>query len=295
MDLIHPAEISGKIMTLLDQAKEEFIIISPYNNITYWRKLLTRIQKAQERGVRITWYTRANVRDNSLELIRGLGIEPIEVENLHCKLYLNESKAVVTSMNLSQVSDNASLDIGYYITEPDKYTELKDFVKTYIEIRKDDLLQYIKPKIHSPTKTFFEILQIELKSLPKRNYDITMVSKDMIAIDNFVYEGMELRFERRGIYFRVDFRINQEYQIRDAIYNLMEARKSSLTKIYSNIQFGSQMKRLKFDIQLFNSHHPDDLGVNEFNILWPHIIKIIKLLKDELNQNSYKNLVYKIQ
>lgn len=36
-------------MTLLDQAKKEFIIISPYNNITYWRKLLTRIKKAQER------------------------------------------------------------------------------------------------------------------------------------------------------------------------------------------------------------------------------------------------------
>ena len=293
MDLIQPAEISGKIMTLLDQAKEEFIIISPFNNITYWRKLLTRIIKAQERGVRITWYIRAKVVDNNIELIRSLGIEPIEIENLHCKLYMNENKAVVTSMNLTQGSDNSSLDIGYFVSEPEKYAELKDFVKTHIEIKKSDLLQNLKPKIHSPEKSFFEILQIDLKSLRLRNYDIKLVSKDMLAIDNFVYKGMELRFERRGIYFRVDFRINQDTQIRDTIYNLMEARKSSLTKIYPNIEFGSQMKRLKFDLQLFKDKNLNDLGINEFNILWPHFIKIIKLLEDELNQNLYKSLVYK--
>lgn len=39
MELIQPAEISGKIMTLIDQAKEELIIVSPYNKFTYWKKL----------------------------------------------------------------------------------------------------------------------------------------------------------------------------------------------------------------------------------------------------------------
>ncbi len=36
MELIQPAEISGKIMTLIDQAKEVIIIVSPYNKFTYW-------------------------------------------------------------------------------------------------------------------------------------------------------------------------------------------------------------------------------------------------------------------
>ena len=101
MELIQPAEISGKIMTLIDQAKEQLIIVSLYNKFTYWKKLTQRIDKAKQRGVKIKWYIRKNV-ENNVEQIRQIGIEPIEIENLHCKLYLNEQNAVVTSMNLHE-------------------------------------------------------------------------------------------------------------------------------------------------------------------------------------------------
>ncbi len=50
-------------------------------------------------------------------------ITPIEIENLHCKLYLNEKNAVVTSMNLHEYSDSSSIDIGYFITEKNHYQE----------------------------------------------------------------------------------------------------------------------------------------------------------------------------
>lgn len=130
MELIQPAEISGKIMTLIDQAKEEIIIVSPYNKFTYWKKLTQRIDKAKQRGVIIKWYIRKNV-ENNVEQIRQIGIEPVEIENLHCKLYLNEQNAVVTSMNLHEYSDTSSIDIGYLITEEEKYKELTDFIDIY--------------------------------------------------------------------------------------------------------------------------------------------------------------------
>ncbi|WP_423147899.1 hypothetical protein [Rubrolithibacter danxiaensis] len=33
MELVQPAEISGKIMTIIDEAENELILISPYNKI----------------------------------------------------------------------------------------------------------------------------------------------------------------------------------------------------------------------------------------------------------------------
>lgn len=47
MKLIKPAEISAKIMTLIDEADKQLIVVSPYNNISGWNKLLIRIKEAQ--------------------------------------------------------------------------------------------------------------------------------------------------------------------------------------------------------------------------------------------------------
>lgn len=290
MDLIQPAEISGKIMTLLDQAKEEFIIISPYNNITYWRKLLTRIQKAQERGVKITWYTRARVFDDSLERIRSLGIEPIEIENLHCKLYLNESKAVVTSMNLSQVSDNASLDIGYYISERDKYDELKEFVKTYLGFHPENNKKEVTESYRAPD-SLFRILELEINKIASNPCSFSKISEDTLMIKDFVYEGMELRFEDKGSYFRVDFRINQPYKLTNTIFSELVNRKQKLLESFPDIAYGTQMKRLKFDLKLDRQYPRNKLGINEFKIIWSDVTTIIKLLELELGNEFYKNLI----
>ena len=86
MQFIPPAEISGKIMTLIDQAKQELVIVSPYNKVTNWDKLIKRLNKVRSRGVKITWYIRSHIKNNE-EQIRALGIDPISVDNLHAKLY----------------------------------------------------------------------------------------------------------------------------------------------------------------------------------------------------------------
>lgn len=153
MKLIKPAEISAKIMTLIDEAEKELIIVSPYNNLTGWNKLINRIKKAQSQGVDISWYTRKNnVEKNNSEEVRSIGIEPVLVDDLHAKIYMNEDYAIFTSMNMSKISDEKSIDIGYITENRTEYEELyKTFVRhikskpTPSKIKEQNVLGIIKP------------------------------------------------------------------------------------------------------------------------------------------------------
>jgi hypothetical protein len=137
MKLIKPAEISAKIMTLIDDAERELIIVSPYNHITGWEKLIRRINKTKERGVLVLWYSRKNnvQENNAKEVIVNLGIQPILIEDLHAKIYMNERSAIVTSMNMSKISDDKSIDLGYITETKEEYDQVYQVYIKYINHR----------------------------------------------------------------------------------------------------------------------------------------------------------------
>ena len=134
MQLIPPAEISAKIMTLLAEAKEKIVIVSPYNNIEKWTKLKNYLNRAIENHVSIEYFVRAGEKQKGIE---DFPIEPIPVPNLHSKIYLNERQAIVASMNLVQYSDESSLDIGVYIDDPDEVKQLFEYVDRYVRPLRD--------------------------------------------------------------------------------------------------------------------------------------------------------------
>lgn len=51
MKFIPPLEITSKIMSLIEEAQKEIIIVSPYVNIQKWGKMKSCIERAIERGV----------------------------------------------------------------------------------------------------------------------------------------------------------------------------------------------------------------------------------------------------
>lgn len=282
MELIQPAEISGKIMTLIDQAREELIIISPYNKFTYWKKLTQRINKAKNRGVKIKWYIRKNVENNNVEQIHNLGIEPIEIEDLHCKLYLNEKNAVITSMNLHEYSDSSSIDIGYLITKENHYKELKDFINTYITYT-PIMQEYPEEERHS-NKSYMECLTDFLSNSGylyeqyKNNYWITT------SIRNFV-DDFELIIEPKGSYYRIDLRINYPYRVKCKIFDYLKNKNDILNEKTGHvIDFGTQMKRLKMDLQIFENYQYENWTNKEFSIIKPILEKTINTYKDIINQ-----------
>nr|WP_320154055.1 phospholipase D-like domain-containing protein [uncultured Draconibacterium sp.] len=289
MELIQPAEISGKIMTLIDQAKEEIILVSPYNKFTYWKKLTQRIEKAKQRGVKIKWYIRKNV-DNNVEQIRQIGIEPIEIENLHCKLYLNEQHAVVTSMNLHEYSDTSSIDIGYLITEKDMYKELTDFIDVNIDSYSVADNKVVKTKnIESPIENggFMDSLITFLleHGFEKENIKTHENSYGAVLTIHEFMENFKLILEPKGVYYRIDLRIHYPYKIKNTIYDFLKSNEYELNSLIGfEIDFGRQMKRLKLDLEIFENYEYENWDKDEFEKLKPVLTNLIEAYKIHINK-----------
>jgi hypothetical protein len=118
MQIIKPRQISGEIMTLIEEADSKMIFISPYYDITKWVKLNNALKVLQHKKIDVEFYVRKG--DNkSISEIRAINYEPICIPRLHTKLYLNESIAIVSSMNLHASSDEHSLDIALKTESPE--------------------------------------------------------------------------------------------------------------------------------------------------------------------------------
>lgn len=131
MKFIPPLEISAKIMTLIEEAEKEIILVSPYVSISGWTKMKKCLERAVKRDVKITFFARENATQD-LSFIKQIGIELILVRDLHAKLYLNENYGIITSQNISQYSDTNSIDVGYVTEKTSERKELVDFVNKYI-------------------------------------------------------------------------------------------------------------------------------------------------------------------
>ena len=142
MKFIPPLEISSKIMTLIEEAEEELILVSPYLQITKWIKMKNCLERAVKRNVNVTLYVREDlVQDYSF--INQIGIKLVLVKYLHAKLYLNEKRGIVTSQNIIQFSDINSIDVGYETEKSSERKELVDFVNKSIrnvKTTKNDLI-----------------------------------------------------------------------------------------------------------------------------------------------------------
>lgn len=131
MKLIKPNFISAEILTLFEEAEERVIIVSPYCNFEGWDKLISKINILKKRNIDIEFYTRQGVID-TYNQVYSLGIPPIEVKDLHCKIYLNENYGIVSSMNLLFYSEVNSLEIAYKTDNEEEYLELVEYVNSYI-------------------------------------------------------------------------------------------------------------------------------------------------------------------
>jgi hypothetical protein len=132
MQLIKPSQISGEIMTLIEEADEKVILISPYFKISKWYKLLNRLEAVKQKNIEVEIYVRENEFE-SIEEVLHIGFQPITIPNLHTKLYLNEKDAIVSSMNLLLSSDTNSLDIALRTQNKQEYDDLFGYYTRYIK------------------------------------------------------------------------------------------------------------------------------------------------------------------
>lgn len=157
MNIINPNEIGSKISTLIAEAQKKFCVISPYIDISEWKKIIINLERAKERGVEIKVFFR-EMKEKDFQVLSRLGIALHQINGLHTKLYFNENEVIVSSMNLYEFSDLHSIDIALHFNNTEDYNILFDYFQKYI-FSKISSEKYISKQTQKDLKSLQDYLE----------------------------------------------------------------------------------------------------------------------------------------
>ena len=122
-------QISAEIISLIESSEEYCFLITPYYKP--WPILNRGLEKAASNAKKIIFIFRnGDVKENIINDLNKMGFDVHLVEKLHTKLYLNEKTAIITSMNLYDVSKEFNYEVGYKFQNS---FEVKNFKSEVIE------------------------------------------------------------------------------------------------------------------------------------------------------------------
>ncbi|HKO80657.1 MAG TPA: phospholipase D family protein [Chitinophagaceae bacterium] len=106
---------SYHIENIILEAKTKLVLVSPYLQIS--KTFYERLKDASSKKVAITIiYGKDDLKPNQRNSLAELkGIQLFFFENLHAKCYFNETKMVITSMNMYEFSEKNNREMGVLI------------------------------------------------------------------------------------------------------------------------------------------------------------------------------------
>ena len=104
----------AEIEDIVRSARERIVLVSPY--IKADEDLVERLKGKTEDVEIVVVYGKDKDQPQAKSLFEARGVTKIFVKDLHSKCYLNENKALVTSMNLYEYSQNNNEEMGVLIT-----------------------------------------------------------------------------------------------------------------------------------------------------------------------------------
>lgn len=106
---------SYQIENIIIEAKTKLVLVSPYLQIS--KTFYERLKDASAKNVAIKLiYGKDELKPNERNSLADLkNIELFFFENLHAKCYFNESKMVITSMNMYEFSEKNNREMGVLI------------------------------------------------------------------------------------------------------------------------------------------------------------------------------------
>ena len=123
---------SSSIEDIIMDAKSKIVLVSPYLQIS--KTFYERLKDASNKNVSIKIiYGKDELKPNEKNSLAELkNIELFYFQNLHAKCYLNESKMVITSMNMYEFSEKTNREMGVLI---DKEKDKELFDKAIAEVK----------------------------------------------------------------------------------------------------------------------------------------------------------------
>jgi phosphatidylserine/phosphatidylglycerophosphate/cardiolipin synthase-like enzyme len=112
MRFLTTKQIAGEIERVIREARVSILLISPYLRID--AMYFGRLREAPKRGVNCRVVFRKGKEDSHgvTSLAELPDISLFSLERLHAKCYLNESTAILTSMNLYESSEHNNREMG---------------------------------------------------------------------------------------------------------------------------------------------------------------------------------------
>ncbi len=128
-EFLTTTKVSSKIEEIITQAASQLVLISPY-----WKpskNLFERIQSAAGRNIQITlMYGKEKNRLNVFKPLSSIpNITLLYCDDLHAKCYFNESKLILTSMNIYEFSERNNKEMGIYIDRSEDEALFKSIMK----------------------------------------------------------------------------------------------------------------------------------------------------------------------
>jgi len=131
-EFLDSANINSNIINMIKNANEKIWLISPYLKADWKVKNELKDRDNFEVDMRLV-YGKVELKSDELEWIKELNNMKLYYnERLHAKCYINENKALITSMNLYDFSRKNNIEMGILVEkEKDKelYSEIKREVK----------------------------------------------------------------------------------------------------------------------------------------------------------------------
>jgi len=189
---------------ILRKAKNEIYLISFSFIIS--DTFITRIRQAVERGVLVKIVYGKSIRQDSLEQLIGLpNLNIYFRENMHAKIFANETKCVIGSMNFSQASENNNIELGVLLSQQNDEEAYEDAMTHCI-----DLIDEKATKLEYPKKSAAELTLKNAKLNDWDRYEYVLrylkknygpVANDGIAFCNLVSYNIRVFMDED----RVDF------------------------------------------------------------------------------------------
>lgn len=281
MKIIPPYQITSEILTLIHEAEEYLILVSPYVNFTNWESIKVAIQNASNRNVKIKFYCRLDSENfKSWEQIEVLGIQPKLVKNLHSKLYFNEKAGIVTSMNLLTSSNLNAMEFGAIYNTDEELQELKSYVKKYLEpnVEKekpnDEDLYIAKEKFQILTQNYLSRSLDQGVSCKWQNGSLIINSKNTFFIN---LDKVRNTFSISGIVSGLESENYSKFK-EDSILNNLE--------LFGNEEVNSMGSFAATSKKSFSHNNFDFLSVNEKKEILDYTLGFI------IELNEFKSYIY---
>jgi phosphatidylserine/phosphatidylglycerophosphate/cardiolipin synthase-like enzyme len=160
MKILYKEELVKELYALIENSNEFLYIVSPYLNL--WEGMYSKLRDLYNKNIKITIFTRDDKQKrefwDAVDNLKNLEIKIYSVQRLHAKIFLNENKAIIGSINMTEYAFSESEEIGGITDTDEEYKMvseiLEDRIKPIINTP-EGVLQQLKEKFNNTVKDIY--------------------------------------------------------------------------------------------------------------------------------------------